>query len=230
MPDGLILSFSKPARFCEVGPSKLANKPLFITKSVYLSSGLTALQLDFALLIKMNQATIQHIEHLVDHYLSDGSGRDRVVFHCKVNIADIIDDHVLGDVVYHDMLIEGGSYYEFTNINKFVCENNADLKYIPTPLQHESSSDVSALSLSNHTSTELAVESDAFGEWEFECFLTQINKEECGQFLFEAFGTKDNIDFLSYPEKLHGFVEEAFETYLIFEDMLNKTMQRYNFY
>jgi len=181
------------------------------------------------LLIKMNQAAIEHIEHLVDHYLSDYAGRDRVVFHCKVNIADIHDDHALGDVVYHDMLIEGASYYEHTNINKFVSENNANLKYILPDSQPEKSSDISALILSDHSSIELPIESDALGEWEFECFLTQINKEECGQFLFEAFGSKESINFLSYPEKLHGFVEEAFETYLKFEDILNKTMQRYNF-
>ena len=177
----------------------------------------------------MNQATIEHIEHLVDHYLSEYSGNERIVFHCQVNIATIHADHTLGDVVYHDMLIEGGAYYEHTNINKFVYENNAELKYIPPHLQQEKPLDVPALSLTNHSTTELAVESDALGEWEFECFLTQINKEECGQFLFEAFGSKESINFLSYPEKLHGFVEDAFETYLKFEEILNKTMQRYDF-
>ncbi len=177
----------------------------------------------------MSEATIQHIQHLVDNYLSEYSGNERIVFHCQVNIATIHPDHAVGDVVYHDMLIEGGTYYEYTNINKFVYENNAELKYVPPYLLQENSADVPALSLSNHSSTELAVESDALGDWEFECFLTQINKEECGQFLFEAFGSKESINFLSYPEKLHGFVEDAFETYLKFEEILNKTMLRYDF-
>lgn len=177
----------------------------------------------------MSQATIQHIQHLVDNYLSEYSGNERIIFHCQVNIATIHSDHAVGDVVYHDMLIEGGTYYEYTNINKFVYENNAELEYVLPYLLQENPADVSGLSLSNHSSTELAVESDALGDWEFECFLTQINKEECGQFLFEAFGSKESINFLSYPEKLHGFVEEAFETYVKFEEILNKTMQRYNF-
>jgi len=177
----------------------------------------------------MSQAVIQHIEQLVDHYLEEYSGGERIVFHRKLVIADVCDDHMLGDVVYHDMPIEGGIYFEHTNIHKFICENNADLKYVAVPPEPDKLPDITALSLSNHISKELAVESEEFGEWEFECFLTQINKEECGQFLFEAFGSKERINLMSYPEKLHGFVEDAFDTYLKFEDILNKTMQRYNF-
>ena len=177
----------------------------------------------------MIPAVIQHIEQLVDHYLEEYSGGERIVFHRRLAILDVCDDYVFGDVIYHDMPIEGGMYFDHTNIHKFICENNADLKYVPAPPEPGKSPDITALSLSNHISTELAVESEEFGEWEFECFLTQINKEECGQFLFEAFGSKEHINFTSYPEKLHGFVEDAFDTYLKFEDILNKTMQRYNF-
>ena len=143
----------------------------------------------------MSQALIQHIEQLVDHYLEEYTGGERIVFHCKLTIADICDDPVLGDVVYHDMPIEGGTYFEHTNIHKFIYENSADLKYVLATPEPETLPDITALSLSNHISTEIAVESEELGEWEFECFLTQINKEECGQFLFEAFGSKVHINF-----------------------------------
>jgi hypothetical protein len=47
--------------------------------------------------------------------------------------------------------------------------------------------------------------------------------------LFEAYGSKESIAFLIYPEKLHYFMEDAFDTYLLFERLLDKTMQKYGF-
>jgi len=177
----------------------------------------------------MNQATVLHIEHLVNHYLTHHMGEDRVFFHCKVNIERIRDDHVLGDIVYHDKPIEGAAYYPHTNINKVVYENSADLKYLPLRSDEEKSSGIDALNISKRSSRELSIESDELGEWEFECFLTQINKEECGQFLVEAYGKKESIAFLMYPKKLHYFIEDAFDTYVLFERLLDKTMQKYGF-
>ena len=177
----------------------------------------------------MNQATVLHIEHLVNHYLTHHLGEERVFFHCKVNIERIRDDHVLGDIVYHDKPIEGAAYYPHTNINKVVYENNADLKYLPLRSDEEKSSDIDALNISRRSFRELAIESDELGEWEFECFLTQINKEECGQFLVEAYGSKESIAFLTYPKKLHIFIEDAFDTYVLFERLLDKTIQKYGF-
>ena len=177
----------------------------------------------------MNQATVLHIEHLVNHYLTHHLGEERVFFHCTVNIERIRDDHVLGDIVYHDKPIEGAAYYPHTNINKVVYENNADLKYLPLRSDEEKSSDIDALNISRRSFRELAIESDELGEWEFECFLTQINKEECGQFLVEAYGSKESIAFLTYPKKLHIFIEDAFDTYVLFERLLDKTIQKYGF-
>ena len=59
--------------------------------------------------------------------------------------------------------------------------------------------------------------------------MNQINKEECGRFLFEAYGSKESIVFVDYPEKLHYFMADAFDTYLLFEKLLDKTMQKYGF-
>ena len=165
----------------------------------------------------MSQATIRHIEHLVNHYLTQHMGEDRAFFHCKVNIERIREDHVLGDVIYHDRPIEGASYFPHTNINKSVYEHLADLKYVPLRSEEEKSSNLQALNIAKRSSRELAIESDELGEWEFECFLTQLNKEECGQFLVEAYGSKESIAFLMYPQKLHYFIEDAFDTYMLFE-------------
>jgi hypothetical protein len=59
--------------------------------------------------------------------------------------------------------------------------------------------------------------------------LNQLNKEECGQFLFEAYGSKDKIAFPTYPKKLHFFIEDSFDTYVLFERLLDKAMQKYGF-
>lgn len=177
----------------------------------------------------MNRATLHHIEHLVNHYLTHHMGEERAFFHCKVNIERIRDDHVLGDIVYHDIPKEGAAYYPHTNINKVVYENVADLKYVLLHSEEEKSSGTQALNIAKRSSRELAIEGDELGEWEFECFLNRIDKEECGQFLAEAYGTKDSIVFLSYPQKLHYFLEDAFDTYVLFERLLDKTMQKYGF-
>jgi hypothetical protein len=177
----------------------------------------------------MTHVAVHHIEHLVSHYFAKHMAGDRVVFHSKVDITRVRDDHVLGDILFHDIPIEGGTYYPYTNINKVVYENCAALKYVPPRSDEEKSSDSQALNISTHSSRELSIEGDELGEWEFECFLTQINKEECGQFLFEAYGSKESIAFLIYPEKLHYFMEDAFDTYLLFERLLDKTMQKYGF-
>jgi hypothetical protein len=95
--------------------------------------------------------------------------------------------------------------------------------------EEEKSSGLQALNIAKHSSRELPIESDELGEWEFECFLTQINKEECGQFLVEAYGKKESIAFITYPKKLHYFLEDAFDTYVLFERLLDKTMQKYGF-
>jgi hypothetical protein len=177
----------------------------------------------------MTQPILQNIEHLVDSYLSEYSGRDRVVFHCQINIADDQSDHVHGDIVYHDIPLEGDSYFPHTNINKHVYQHCADLKYISISSNDDRNVNHQPLSISNHTMCECPVEGDELGEWEFECFLTQINKEECGQYLFEGYGSKEGINFLSYPEKLHLFIEDAFDTYLKFEEVLSNTMKKYDF-
>jgi len=177
----------------------------------------------------MKKATVSHIEHLVNHHLSHYIGEGRVFFHFKVNIERIREDHVHGDIVYHDMLIKDADCYPHTNINKLVYENCADLKYVLLPSEEEKSSDEQALNIAKRSFRELAVEGDELGEWEFEYFLTQINKEECGQFLVEAYGSKESIDFLMYPKKLHYFIEDAFDTYELFERLLDKTMQKYGF-
>jgi hypothetical protein len=177
----------------------------------------------------MNQVTVSHIEHLVIHHLTHHIGEERVFFHCKVNIERIRDDRVLGDILYHDLSIEGADYYPHTNINKVVYENCADLKYVLLPSEEEKSSDVQALNIAKRSSRELAIEGNELGEWEFECFLAHINKEECGQFLVEAYGNKESIAFLMYPQKLHYFIEDAFDTYVLFERLLDKTMQKYGF-
>ena len=177
----------------------------------------------------MNQATVRHIERLVNHHLTHFMGEERAFFHCKVNIERIREDHVLGDIVYHDIPMEGAAYYPHTNINKVVYENCADLKYVPLRSEEEKSTGTQALNISKRSSREVAIEGDELGEWEFECFLTQINKEECGQFLVEAYGSKESIAFLTYPKKLHFFIEDAFDTYVLFERLLDKTMQKYGF-
>jgi hypothetical protein len=177
----------------------------------------------------MNQATVNHIEHLVNHHLTHHLGEERVFFHCKVNIERIREDHVHGDIVYHDRPIEGAACYPHTNINKVVYENHADLKYVLLHSEEEKSLGLQALNIAKHSSRELSIESDELGEWEFECFLTQINKEECGQFLVEAYGKKESIAFITYPKKLHYFLEDAFDTYVLFERLLDKTMQKYGF-
>jgi hypothetical protein len=156
-------------------------------------------------------------------------GEERVFFHCKVNIERIRNDQVFGDIVYHDMPIDGAAYYPHTNINKFVYENYADLQYFPQHSDEEKLSNIQYLNIAKRSSRELSIESDEFGEWEFECFLTQLNKEECGQFLVEAYGSKESIAFLTYPKKLHYFIEDAFDTYVLFEKLLDKTMQKYGF-
>lgn len=175
----------------------------------------------------MKQATVHHIEHLVSHYLANHMAGDRVVFHTKVDILRIRDDHVIGNIFYHDIPLEGGSCYPHTNINQIVYENCADLRYVSPRSDEEKSLDSWALNIYKHSTRELSIEGDELGEWEFECFLNQINKEECGRFLFEAYGTKESIVFVAYPEKLHYFIEEAFDTYLLFEKLLDKSMQKY---
>jgi hypothetical protein len=177
----------------------------------------------------MTPSTLQQIEYLVDNYLSEYSGSDRVVFHCQINISDDRADYVHGDIVYHDLPIEGGVYFPHTNIHKYVYQNNADLTYVPAVDNDNHYVSHQPLSISNHSIFECSVEDDELGEWEFECFLTQISKEECGQYLFEAYGSKEGINFLSYPEKLHFFIEDAFETYLKFEEILSNTMKKYDF-
>jgi hypothetical protein len=177
----------------------------------------------------MNQATVHHIEHLVSHYLATDMAGDRVVFHIKVTIVRVRDDQVLGDVLYHDVPVEGSAYYPHTNINQVVYEHCADLRYVPLRSDEEKSSGSEALNLSKQSTRALLIGGDEIGEWEFECFLNQINKEECGRFLFEAFGDKESIAFVMYPEKLHYFMADAFDTYLLFEKLLDKTMQKYGF-
>ena len=177
----------------------------------------------------MTQATVHHIERLASHYLANYMAEGRVVFHIKVNIARVRDDHVVGDILYHDIPIEGGAYYPHTNINQVVYENCADMQYMPPRSDEERSPDSEALHISKKSTRELLIEGDELGEWEFECFLTQINKEECGRYLFEAYGSKEKVAFAIYPEKLHYFMEDAFDTYLLFEKLLDKTMQKYGF-
>ncbi len=177
----------------------------------------------------MKQAAVHHIEHLVSHHLAKHMAGDRVVFHTKVTIVRIRDDHVTGDIVYHDIPVEGGTYYPHTNINQIVYENFADLRYVSPRAGNEKSADSGALSIHKHSSRELSIEEDEFGEWEFECFLNQIDKEECGRILFEAYGTKESIVFVTYPQKLHYFMEDAFDTYLLFERLLDKSMKKYGF-
>jgi hypothetical protein len=177
----------------------------------------------------MNPPTVHHIEHLVSHHLAKHMAGSRVVFHSKVDITHIRDDHLLGDILFHDMPVEGGTFYPHTNINKVVCENCADLRYVPPRSDEEKSPDFEALKISTHSSREISIEGEELGEWEFECFLNKINKEECGQFLFDAYGSKEKIALLIYPEKLHFFMEDSFDTYLLFERLLDKTMQKYGF-
>jgi hypothetical protein len=177
----------------------------------------------------MNQATVHHIEHLVSHHLAEDLAESRIVFHAKVTITHVRDDHLLGDILFHDMPIEGGTYYPHTNINKVVYENCADLRYVPARSEEEKSSDSRALKISTQATRELSIEAEDFGEWEFECFLNQVNKEECGQFLFEAYGSKDKIAYPAYPKKLHFFMEDSFDTYVLFERLLDKAMQKYGF-
>ena len=177
----------------------------------------------------MKQAAVYHIEHLVSHHLAKHMAGDRVVFHTKVTIVRIRDDHVTGDIVYHDIPVEGGTCYPHTNINQIVYENFADLRYVSPRAGNEKSADSGALRIHKHSSRELSIEEDEFGEWEFECFLNQIDKEECGRILFEAYGTKESIVFVTYPQKLHYFIEDAFETYLLFEKLLDKSMKKYGF-
>jgi hypothetical protein len=153
----------------------------------------------------------------------------RVFFHCKVNIERIRDDQVLGAIVFHDIPIDGATYFSHTNINKFVFENYADFKYVPQRSDEEKTSNNQALNIVKRSSRELSIESDELGEWEFECFLSQLNKEVCGQFLVEAYGSKESIAFLTYPKKLHHFIEDAFDTYVLFEKLLDKTMHKYGF-
>lgn len=152
--------------------------------------------------------------------------KDRKSFHCRVNFKRIREDHVHGDIIYHDIPIEGAAYYLHTNINKVVYENYANLKYV---LLHsdEQSSCTNPLQIDRHSTREISIESDDLGEWEFECFLTQINKEECGKCLMEAFSSKENITFVIYPKKLHYFIEDAFDTYLLFERLLDKSLQKF---
>jgi hypothetical protein len=177
----------------------------------------------------MNQATVHHIEHLVSHHLAEDLAESRIVFHSKVTIGHVRDDHLLGDILFHDVPIEGGTYYPHTSINKVVYENCADLRYFPVRSDEEKSSDSRALKISIKSSRELSIEVEKFGEWKFEYFLNQVNKEECGQFLFEAYGSKEKIAFLAYPEKLHFFMEDSFDTYVLFEILLYKAMQKYGF-
>jgi hypothetical protein len=47
--------------------------------------------------------------------------------------------------------------------------------------------------------------------------------------LFEAYGSKEKVAFANYPVKLHYFMEDAFDTYVLFERLLDKTMQKYGF-
>ena len=108
-------------------------------------------------------------------------------------------------------------------------ENFADLRYVSPRAGNEKSADSGALSIHKHSSRELSIEEDEFGEWEFECFLNQIDKEECGRILFEAYGTKEGIVFVTYPQKLHYFMEDAFDTHLLFERLLDKSMKKYGF-
>jgi hypothetical protein len=177
----------------------------------------------------MTQTTVHYLEHLVSHHLAKHMAGDRVIFHTTVNIVRIRDDHVTGDIVYHDIPIEGGTYYPHTNINQIVYANFANLRYVSPCADNEKLTDSGTLSIHKHSSRELSIEADEFGEWEFECFLNQINKEECGRFLFEAYGAKESIVFVIYPEKLHYFIEDAFDTYLEFERLLDKSMKKYGF-
>lgn len=174
----------------------------------------------------MNQATVKHIEHLVNHHLTHHMSKDRKSFHCRVNVKRIREDHVHGDIVYHDIPIEGATYYPHTNINKVVYENYANLKYALLHSEEESLG-ANSLHIDRHSTREIPIESDDLGEWEFECFLTQINKEECGQFLMEAYRSKENITFVIYPKRLHYFIEDAFDTYLLFERLLDKSLQKF---
>jgi len=177
----------------------------------------------------MKQAAVHHIEHLVSHHLAKHMAGDRVVFHTKVTIVRIRGDHVTGDVVYHDIPVGGGTHYPHTNINQIVYENFADLRYVSPRPDNEKSVDSGALSIHKYSSRELSIEDDEFGEWEFECFLNQIDKEECGRILFEAYGIKENIEFVAYPQKLHYFIEDALDTHLLFERLLDKSMKKYGF-
>jgi hypothetical protein len=47
--------------------------------------------------------------------------------------------------------------------------------------------------------------------------------------LVEAYGKKESIAFITYPKKLHYFLEDAFDKYVLFERLLDKTMQKYGF-
>lgn len=47
--------------------------------------------------------------------------------------------------------------------------------------------------------------------------------------MVEAYGSKESIAFLTYPKKLHHFIEDAFDTYVLFEKLLDKTMHKYGF-
>jgi len=92
---------------------------------------------------------------------------DRVIFHTTVNIVRIRDDHVTGDIVYHDIPIEGGTYYPHTNINQIVYANFANLRYVSPCADNEKLTDSGTLSIHKHSSRELSIEADEFGEWEF---------------------------------------------------------------
>lgn len=108
-----------------------------------------------------------------------------------------------------------------------MLQSTADFDYIPATVQAGRDAATGKLTVRAGASYNIAVEDDRFIDWEFACLLNQIGKEECGQLLFEAFGKKENIDYLSYPTRLRVFLDEAFESYLQFEAFLGRAMQKH---
>jgi hypothetical protein len=93
-----------------------------------------------------------------------------------VNIVRVRDDHVLGDVLYHDVPVEGSTYYPHTNIDQVVYEHCADLRYVPLRTDEEKLSGSEALNIFKQSTRELFIGGDEIGEWELECFF-ESNKQ-----------------------------------------------------
>ena len=175
----------------------------------------------------MSLQSTKEIERLVNDYLNVSSGDDWVVFHFTLVINEQRADYVSGEVVYHAYRLSDARCYPHTNINKFVLGARADFDFIPAALQVGRDAAAGQFTVRAGASHNIAVEDDRLTDWEFACLLNQISKEECGQLLFDAFGAKENIDYLSYPTRLRVFLDEAFDSYLQFEAILGRAMQKH---